>query len=436
MTLSRRDMLKTVGAGLLVGPRTGLDTFGSAAESTLGSSTGSGLVSSAPGAAAPDFAAVRRDFPRAERKLWLAAAESHPFSVHAIRIMEEYSQQRALSTGGRQHDFGADAQAETKQLFGDLINATPNEVAFALSTTDGENVVVAGMDLASRGGNVVLDDLHFTASRYLYEALERDFGVEVRLVRHKDWTIDPADMARAIDDNTRLVSVALTNNINGFLHDMRPISDAAHAHGAYVYADIIQTAGCTPIDVKAMGIDAAACTAYKWLMGDFGFAFLYVREDLQGTVIRPTRYGLRQVRQTPQGFEPREGAAMYEGTSSLSSVGGLVAREGLRYVTELGVDNIRAHAKRLTDRLHKEMPALGFPALTRKDNPTPIVSFHTPDQEAVDAKLQRAFGEKVVSSRRWQITEGGETKTVAGLRIGVSVYNNDDDLDAFLNALS
>jgi selenocysteine lyase/cysteine desulfurase len=114
----------------------------------------------------------------------------------------------------------------------------------------------------------------------------------------------------------------------------------------------------------------------------------------------------------------------------------LVARQGLRYVTELGVDNIRAHAKRLTDRLHKEMPALGYPALTPKDNPTPIVSFHTPDQEAVDAKLQRAFGEKVVSSRRWQITEGGETKTVGGLRIGVSVYNNDDDLDAFLTALS
>ena len=420
MTLSRRDLFKTVGAGLLVGAVPRLDAFGASAQQM----------------GVPDFAAVRKDFPRAARKLWLAAAESHPFSVHTIKIMEEYAQQRALSTGGRQHDFDADAQAETKQLFGDLINATPNEVAFVQSTTDGENVVVAGMDLARRGGNVVLDDLHFTASRYLYEALERDSDIEVRLVQHKDWTIDPEDMARAIDDDTRLVSVALTNNINGFLHDIRPISDAAHARGAYVYADIIQTAGCTPIDMKAMGIDAAACTAYKWLMGDFGFAFLYVHEDLQGTVVRPTRYGLRQVRQTPQGFQPRPGAAMFEGTTSLSSVGGLVAREGLRYVTGLGVDNIRAHAKRLTDRLHKEMPALGYPALTPEDNPTPIVSFHTPDQETVDAKLQHAFGERVVSSRRWQIIEGGQTKTVGGLRIGVSVYNNDDDLDAFLNALS
>ncbi len=430
MTLSRRGMLKTVGAGLLVGRGTGLEAL------RLDRVHADSLEMGGAQVAAPDFSKVRNDFPRAARKLWLAAAEVHPFSVHAIRVVEEHARQRALSTGGQQHHFGADAQAETKQLFGDLINAKPEEVAFCLSTTDGENVVVAGMDLARQGGNVVLDDLHFTASRYLYEALERDHGVEMRLIRHRDWTIDPADMARAIDGNTRLVSVALVNNINGFLHDIRPIADAAHAHGAYVYADIIQAAGCTPIDVRAMGIDAAACSAYKWLMGDFGFGLLYVREDLQGTVIRPTRYGLRQVRETPDGFEPRPGAAMYEGTTSLSSVGGLVAREGLRYVTKLGVDQVRAHAKRLTDRLQKEMPTLGFAALTPRDNPTPIVSFHTPDQDAVDAKLERAFGERVVSSRRWQIYEDGGPRTVGGLRIGVSVYNNDDDLDAFLNALS
>lgn len=430
MTLSRREMLKTVGAGLLVGGGTGLDLLRPERARAAPLRAGGAQV------AAPDFSKVRQDFPRAARKLWLAAAEVHPFSVHAIRVTEEHAEQRALSTGGTQHHFNAEAQAETKQLFGDLINASPDEVAFCLSTTDGENVVVAGLDLARRGGNVVLDDLHFTASRYLYEALERDHGVEMRLIRHRDWTIDPADMARAIDDETRLVSVALVNNISGFMHDIRPIADAAHAHGAYVYADIIQAAGCTPLDVKAMGIDAAACSAYKWLMGDFGFGFLYVQADLQGSVIRPTRYGLRQVRETPDGFEPRPGAAMYEGTTSLSSLSGLVALEGLRYVTKLGVDPIRAHAKRLTDRLHEKMPALGFPALTPKDNPTPIVSFHTPDQEAVDAKLERAFGEKVVTSRRWQIHEDGEPRSVAGLRIGVSVYNNDDDLDAFFDALS
>ena len=418
--LSRRDLLKTVGAGLVVAPLTRV--------------TASELGGSSDGT--PDFAAVRKDFPRAARKLWLAAAESHPFSVHTVRLMEEYAQQRSLSIGGSQHSFNADAQAETRQLFADLINASPSEVAFCQSTTDGENIVVAGMDLARKGCNVVIDDLHFTASRYLYDALERDSDIEVRVVHHKDWMIDAADMERAIDSNTRLVSLAVVNNINGLLHPIERISAAAHANGAYVYADIIQAAGGTVLDVKAMGIDAAACTGYKWLMGDFGFALLYVREDLQGTVVKPTRYGLRQVRTTAEGFEPRPGAVMFEGTTSFSSIGGLCARQGLRYLTNLGVDNIRAHAKRLTDRLQKEMPALGYPAITPMENPTPIVSFLTPDRAATAAKLEKAFGERVVSARSWSITEGGRTRSVSGMRIGVSVYNNDADIDQFLNAVS
>ena len=52
--------------------------------------------------------------------------------------------------------------------------------------------------------------------------------------------------------------MALVSNVNGYMHDVKAISDLAHAQGAYVYGDIIQAAGCTPVDVEAMGIDCAA----------------------------------------------------------------------------------------------------------------------------------------------------------------------------------
>ncbi len=73
-------------------------------------------------------------------------------------------------------------------------------------------------------------------------------------------------MERVVDSNTRLVSMALISNVNGYLHDVKAISDLAHTHGAYVYADVIQAAGNTPIDVKAIGLDLCACSSYKWLM--------------------------------------------------------------------------------------------------------------------------------------------------------------------------
>lgn len=73
---------------------------------------------------------------------------------------------------------------------------------------------------------------------------------------------------------------------NGFQHDLKAVCDLAHAHGAYVYADIIQGVGAVPLDVRATGVDFAATASFKWLMGDFGLGFLFVREELLGRVIR------------------------------------------------------------------------------------------------------------------------------------------------------
>ena len=60
--------------------------------------------------------------------------------------------------------------------------------------------------------------------------------------------------------------------------------------GALVYADIIHAAGCIPVDLHASGVDLAAGASYKWLMGEFGLGFLYVRKDVQPRLKR-TNYG-------------------------------------------------------------------------------------------------------------------------------------------------
>jgi selenocysteine lyase/cysteine desulfurase len=414
---------------MLAGPQLAADTR----------PTGSPGISAARAASeTPDFDAVRADFPRASRKLWLAAAETHPFSVHTLRAIESYSQYRALGPGEGRMYFTRDMRSELKQLYADLINVTPEEIAFTMSTTHGENIVAAGMELDKRGGNVVIDDLHFPASWYLYSALEKKGIIELRVVRHKDWKIKLADMEKAIDRNTRLVSMALVSNINGYMHEAKAISDLAHANGALVYGDIIQAVGNTPVDIQALGIDCAASSTYKWLMGDFGIGFLYVRKDLQGTAIKQTRYGLRALKGLKgREFELRGDATIYEGTTSMPNLPAICAYEGLKYIAKLGVDNIRAHAKPLADRLQKEMPALGFTPITPLDSPTPIVSFLTPDQDATRAKLDKAFGEHVVSLSRWRRTnDKGETEIVKGIRIAVSVYNNDEDINQLLNALS
>jgi selenocysteine lyase/cysteine desulfurase len=370
-------------------------------------------------------ASVRADFPSVAREAYLNSAAMHPVGTFAANAMKGVIDNRLLGPGEGRADFSGRAQDELKKKFGAMINATAAEIAYTANTSDGENIVVMGLDLAKqKGKNIVIDELHFTTSLYMYKELEKQ-GIELRIVKHRNWKIDPEDMAKAIDRNTKLVSIALVSNVNGFMHDSKTVADIAHARGALVFADIIQAVGAVPVDVKALGIDFASSGTYKWLMGERGIGFLYVREDLQGTVLPTTRYGHRQVSNFNRAqltWEPMPGAARYE-TGGIPVILAAGVNAGIDYVNKLGLSNIRTHAKQLTDRLQTELPPLGYKPLTPRETQTPIVAFELKDAAATQKALQAG---KVVGT-----IIGNENR----LRLAVSVFNTHEDVDRVVAVL-
>ena len=405
MTLGRRDFL--AGAG----------TLALSARSVLAAAQ-----TSKPGAIFPP--SVRADFPSVSTETYMNSAAMHPLGSFAARGVEQALNFRLHGPGPGRVDFGADKQQDLKKRYAQLIGATANEIAYTANTSDGENIVVMGMDLPRRGGNIVIDELHFTTSLYMYKEIEKK-GVELRIVKHRNWAIDVNDMDKAIDRNTRLVSLALVSNVNGFMHDAKAVSALAHARGAYLFADIIQAVGAVPLDVKALGIDFASAGTYKWLMGERGIGFLYVREDLQGTVLPTTRYGHRQVTNFNRAeltWEPLPGAAKYE-TGGIGVLLAACVSEGITYVQQLGLDQIRAHARQLTDRLQAELPPLGYKPLTPRGTETPILAFELKDAAATAKALQAGKVNATII--------GNENR----LRLSVSVFNTDDDIDRVIEAL-
>jgi selenocysteine lyase/cysteine desulfurase len=117
----------------------------------------------------------------------------------------------------------------------------------------------------------------------------------------------------------------------------------------------------------------------------------------------------------------REAAGYYElGTIANSVTAGLWV--SLQNIQKLGVENIRARVKPLTDRLQKELPGLGYPSMTPPETPTPIVTFIVKDPEAAIARLKKAnVTAKVVHHQ---------------LRISPSVFSEQPDVDKLLNALA
>jgi selenocysteine lyase/cysteine desulfurase len=385
---------------------------------------------------------VRLHFPSASTETYLNSASLHPIGVFASEAMKNVIDYRLFGPAEGRSDFGAAKQEELKKKFGAMINASASEIAYTANTSDGENIVVMGLDLANPstrstvgytgpstslragGPNIVIDELHFTSSLYMYKELEKK-GVQLRIVKHRNWKIEPEDMAKAIDKNTKLVSMAMVSNVNGFMHDVKAVSAIAHARGAHVFADIIQAVGAVPVDVKALGIDFASSGTYKWLMGERGIGFLYVREDLQGTVLPTTRYGHRQVSNFNRAqltWEPMPGAARYE-TGGIPVILAAGVNAGIDYVNKCGLTNIRMHAQQLTDRLQKELPPLGYKPLTPIDTQTPIVAFEVKDAAATTKMLQAGHvaGTVIANENR--------------IRLAVSVFNNHEDIDRVVAVL-
>jgi selenocysteine lyase/cysteine desulfurase len=219
------------------------------------------------------------------------------------------------------------------------------------------------------------------------------------------------------------------------MHDARALSDLAHAHGAYLYADIIQAAGAMPLDVRAMNLDFCACASYKWLMGDMGLGYLYVREELQDKVLRATQFGWKQYHDFQHHIFPNDppapepatwtrvpGAAGQYEIGTVASVCSACQAASLEYIHKIGVENIRAHAKPLTDRLKKELPPLGYPLLTPAESAAHIAAFVVKDPASVAAKAKRAnITVKFVEHQ---------------MRVSPSVYNDQKDIDRLLEALA
>jgi selenocysteine lyase/cysteine desulfurase len=257
--------------------------------------------------------------------------------------------------------------------------------------------------------------------------------MDVRIVKHRDWRIDLRDMEKVIDKKTKLVSITLVSNVNGWVEDAKALGELAHAHGAYLYADIIQAAGSIPIDIKALNIDFAACSNYKWLHGARGAGFLYVREDLQGSVVKDLCFpGYVHFNYAPWVSEANKSAGdfpyiapkggdRYE-NGNVSYVAYAGQYEALQRILDIGVDKIYAHAKPMCDRLKKELPALGYKLITPLDAASSIVVVQAKNLAATEERLRRA---------NVQVTTTGENR----VRISPALYNNMDDINRLLSAL-
>jgi kynureninase len=305
-------------------------------------------------------------------------------------------------------------------LIAKIIGAGDGEVTMHPNVSIAQSVVASCFNWSGKRNKLVSEGLNFPSNLYIHRQLE-SLGARVVTVPSLDGITIPQDeLLRAIDHETLLVSVSHVIFKSAYIQDLRAITRRAHEVGALVIADIYQSAGAVPLNVRDIGVDFATGGSVKWLCGGPGAGYLYVRRDLWPS-LKPRLTGWVAHR-NPFAFDP--GAIdfapdAYRFLNGTPNIPGLyAARSGYEIIGEVGVENIRAKSIRQTTKLIAMAEEGGFRINSPKDAAQRggTVTLDVPNgYEVTQELLKRDF---LVDYRPG-----------AGIRVAPHFYTKDEELD-------
>jgi selenocysteine lyase/cysteine desulfurase len=306
--------------------------------------------------------------------------------------------------------------------FARFINAQPEEIAILTSASAGINAIASALDFADRP-RVVMGEYEFPTMGQIWLA-QRKRGAEIEFLEGAGDAIPVEAYERSIDRRTAIVPLTQVSFINGFRADVAAITALAHQSGALVFLDGFQDCGTRPIDVKALDIDFYVTGTLKYLLGPPGLAFLYVKRSLVESLIPTVTSWMAQrdvFAYNTRTLDPACEARRFEGGSpDMPSI--YAARPALQLLSGIGLPNVATQIAHLTRSFLQGTRALGIVSKTADASVGPLVVLRSSDPAALVGKLnERGI---VVSARR------------DGVRFSFHVYNNLDDVNTALSALS
>ena len=215
-------------------------------------------------------------FPALRDRVYLDIA--HHCCPPAPVVDAEYAFLSTLSRTGGSNQVPNESVPPVREKIANFVGAKANEIAFIRSTADGVNVVAQALPLMP-GDEVIVNDQDHPSNVLPWLAL-RKRGVVIRIAKSQDYRVPLESIVQEVTPRTRVVAISHVQHRSGFRCDLKALSEMCHSRGVWLVTDAIQSAGSSPLDVRELGVDAAAGGSYKHLLGHVGSGFLYCSEGL------------------------------------------------------------------------------------------------------------------------------------------------------------
>ncbi len=320
---------------------------------------------------APDWAALRRDFPILEQQVhghplvYLDSAASSQRPRAVIDAVTHYYERDHSNVHRGIHELSNRATAAyeaARARTAAFVNArTPNEIVFTKGTTESINLVASswGSVHVKPGDVILLTELEHHANIIPWQLLARRTGAVLKYipVLGDSGVLDLSKLDELLTPAVKIFSFVHISNTMGTINPAADLCARARALGVTTLIDAAQSAGHLPLDVQALGCDFLVFSGHK-ILGPTGTGVLYGREEAfaamppyqgGGEMIARVDWQESKFKPAPHGFEA--------GTPHVAGAVGLHA--AMDYLDEVSRQNIWDHDRDLAAYAYTRLSELG-----------------------------------------------------------------------------
>ncbi|HHU78086.1 MAG: aminotransferase class V-fold PLP-dependent enzyme [Caldicoprobacterales bacterium] len=367
------------------------------------------------------------------------AATTWPKPQRVIKAVTGCMERYGANPGRSGHKMSVQAGMillYTREMLCELFNIRdPFQFVFTCNCTDSLNMAIKGS--VTPADHVITSSMEHNAVIRPLKEMEKQ-GLKLTIIKcSPDGDIDPDDIRKAVQTNTRLIVTTHASNVTGTILPIEEIGRIARSFGIPYLVDAAQTAGVLSIDLHSLPVDMMAFPGHKGLMGPQGTGGLYIHPDLDLPSFRQGGTGS----QSESLYQPDLLPDKYEsGTMNTPGIAGLGA--GIREILRVEQLKIQAHEKRLGKLFlealsHiKGVKVYGPSDLSRR---TGIISINLENRDSAEVAnlLDERYDIAVRGGLHCSPLAHGTIGTLnqGTVRFSYSIYNHLDEVKSCIKAI-
>ncbi|MDE1847229.1 MAG: SufS family cysteine desulfurase [Candidatus Micrarchaeota archaeon] len=317
------------------------------------------------------------------------------------------------------------------------------EIVYVRNATEAINVVALSYGSANvgKGDRILISKMEHHSNIVPWQMLAKRKGAILDYIEIEDGArIDMSDYKEKLEKEPKIVSFTHASNVLGTINNAKKMTQMAHSAGAAVLVDGAQSAPHLPINLKDIGCDFFVLSGHK-MLAPSGIGALIAKEDILekmepvyggGDMIRTVSFEKSTWNELPWKFEA--------GTQNIE--GGIGMGAAARYLLKLGMENVRAHERAITEYALKRLEELEYvtvygPGIKDIVSRVGVVAFKIDGVHSHDAAA--VFDSEGIAIRSGHhcamplVREIIDETSVS--RMSFYIYNRDDEVDSAIDAI-